>query len=88
MAKDCKYLGDADGVSDERWGTRAVSAYFRVGGEYQDQPSTPDAYEYEGRHYVVLANSAGILAMYRVKNDGTLRRLRRFPACIVKAVEG
>jgi len=31
------------------------------------------------RNYVVLKNGNGILAIYRVRNDGMLKRLKRWP---------
>jgi hypothetical protein len=58
---------------------RALAAYFRTGG--RDQPATglSDEYEVNGREYVRLANVQGILAVYRVKPEGFLRRLKRWP---------
>jgi hypothetical protein len=32
--------------------------------------------------YVVLENVNGVLAVYRVRNDGMLRRMRRWPKAI------
>ena len=63
---------------------RAIAAYFRTGtkeGWRCDQPSAADSgtVELNNRHYVVLANSRGILAVYRIKPDGLLRRLKRWP---------
>jgi hypothetical protein len=58
---------------------RAMSAWFRSGGI--DQPAnTSGVVEHEGKPYVVLKNVNGTLAIYRVRNDGTLKRLRRWPA--------
>lgn len=34
---------------------------------------------YAGRSYVVLDNANGILAVYRIRDDGVLKRLRRWP---------
>jgi hypothetical protein len=33
----------------------------------------------DGRHYVVLRNVRGTLAVYRVRNDQMLKRLKRWP---------
>ena len=67
-----KYLGQGE------YYNRALAAYFRSGGI--DRPSSDSGeYELNGRHYVVLRNIKGTLAVYRVKNDGYLRRLRRWP---------
>jgi hypothetical protein len=35
--------------------------------------------EYDGKLYVLLTNVRGTLAVYRVRNDGMLKRLRRPP---------
>ncbi len=58
---------------------RALRAYFMMGN--QDQPSNTSGVEQatNGKAYVVLRNIRGILAVYRLRNDGILRRLRRWP---------
>jgi hypothetical protein len=57
---------------------RAMAAYFRSGGV--DQPAGGGYVEdYDGKLYVVLNNIRGTLAVYRVRNDGMLKRLRRPP---------
>lgn len=67
MTFDCRNLLD-----------RALMAYFRSGGI--DQPSNEsDLIEVDGRVYVRLVNCHGILAAYRMKRDGTLRRLNGWP---------
>ncbi|MHB1740536.1 MAG: hypothetical protein ACYCXA_13890 [Actinomycetes bacterium] len=60
---------------------RAMAAYFRTGqGSTLDQPAHGgDVVEHEGRLYVVLSNVRGTLAVYRVRNDGMLRAMRRPP---------
>jgi hypothetical protein len=68
---------DEDGLTE-----RALAAYFRSGGT--DQPSTDcgdsGVIDLDGRLYVVLSNIInGILAVYRVRPDGTLRRMKRWP---------
>jgi hypothetical protein len=58
---------------------RAFAAYFRSGGI--DQPANSSGVvEHNGKAYVVLENVNGILAVYRVRNDGMLKRLRRWPS--------
>lgn len=58
---------------------RAFAAYFRTGGT--DQPTKGSGeIEHDGKRYVVLRNRSGLLAVYRVRNDGMLRRMRRWPA--------
>jgi len=36
--------------------------------------------KHNGLEYVVLRNINGVLAVYRVHNDGQLRRMKRWPA--------
>ena len=60
---------------------RAFAAWFRTGG--MDQPANTSGVEaHEGHQYVVLRNVRGTLAVYRVKNDGMLRRMRRWPSAL------
>lgn len=83
MSSDCRMLGE-DKVN---YGPRALAAYFKT-EHMTDQPGSCDLWEYQGKKYVVLAGGrgdAGFVAMYRIKGDGILRRLKRFPACIVEA---
>lgn len=58
---------------------RSMAAYFRS-GEGQP-PSTSDSglMVHNGHQYMVLRNSSGTLAVYRVRNDGMLKRLKRWP---------
>ena len=57
---------------------RALAAYFRGGGV---EPPVNGALpiEFEHKLYLVLAGSDAILAVYRVRNDLQLKRLRRIP---------
>jgi hypothetical protein len=78
---DYKYLaiaGDNDPIID-----RAFAAYFRTAarkGIRADQPAGDSHLcELDGRQYVVLHNIRGILAVYRVRNDGILKGLKRWP---------
>ena len=62
---------------------RALAAYFRsaakLGGS-PNQPSPPTIATVDGKQYVVLSNTKGILAVYRVRTDGVLKGLVRWPA--------
>jgi hypothetical protein len=61
---------------------RAVASYFRTSrSPSPDQPSQDASYviEHGGRLYVVLQNRSGILAVFRVRTDGVLKGLRRWP---------
>jgi hypothetical protein len=67
-------------MDDEALVRRAFAAWFRSGGE--DQPSnTSRVRTVKGKHYVVLTGGHGVgpLAVYRVRPDGILKRLRRWP---------
>lgn len=60
---------------------RAYAAYFRAGGT--EQPAnTSGVVEHEDKLYVVLHNVRGTLAVYRVRNDGALKRMRRWPSAV------
>lgn len=63
---------------------RACAAYFKTEGHDAAQPSEIDSGEIEhgGKRYVALRNRDGILAVYRVRNDGMLKRLRRWPSAL------
>lgn len=57
---------------------RAFAAWFRSGGT--DQPAnSSNLVELDGLGYVVLRSVRGPLAVYRVRNDGMLKRLKRWP---------
>jgi hypothetical protein len=63
---------------------RAYSAYFKTAnreGYSADQPSESGSglEEVGDKSYIVLRNGNGILAVYRVRHDGMLKRLRRWP---------
>lgn len=58
---------------------RAMAAYFRAGNTEQPGESSSEVRDIEGRHYVVLRNVNGVLAVYRLTNQGKLRVLRRWP---------
>lgn len=60
---------------------RGIAAYFK----YTHAPEIADPVaasastveKREGRTYIVLRNSARVLAVYRLKPDGLLKKLRR-----------
>lgn len=62
--------------------SRALAAYSRAfnGIGSLMQPRRPQSVEVAGRQYIVLDNVRGVLAVYRVRNDGRLKRLKRWPA--------
>jgi hypothetical protein len=71
--------------TDDRLVSRAFAAYFRAGGI--DQPANYSGVViHDGKRYVILVNANTILAVYRVRNDGMLKRLRRWPAALRELV--
>lgn len=69
------------------WDDRALRAYFRAGskqGIALAQPARPDTYldDQSGRRYVVVYNQRGLLSVFRVTTDDTLKRLKRYPAAL------
>lgn len=60
---------------------RAFSAYFRATQDgLHVQPSDVSGVQtVADKSYVVLRNVNGILSVYRVRNDGMLKRLKRWP---------
>lgn len=60
---------------------RALAAYFRHTAAPIDQPCSGGVkiHEVQGQRYVTVQNSYRLLACYRVRNDGRLKRLSRVP---------
>lgn len=73
----------AEAADGDPFVKRAMAAYWRSAKREGAQYSIPanDSYlaEVDGRSYVVLQNVNGVLAVYRVRNDGFLKELRRWP---------
>lgn len=63
---------------------RAIRAYYiatKKEGGAVDQPANDSGiFKKVGKRYVVLRNVRGVLAVYRIRNDGLLKRLKRWPA--------
>lgn len=72
------------GMDDQALTRRAFAAYFRTGGETVMQPSdrASGVVFHNDKTYVALRNGTDTLAIYRVRNDGMLKRLRRWPAAL------
>lgn len=74
-------------IRDTDLENRALAAYFRSAKKLSpalvDQPSMPEVWRNEeGKTYVLLpgGRGPGPCAVYRVRNDGMLKRLKRWPA--------
>ncbi len=69
---------------------RAFAAYYRESARegylYQQPANTSGEVIHDGLRYVVLENSNEILAVYRIKPDGLLRRLKRWPKALEAVV--
>jgi len=74
--------------ADEDLTRRAFAAYFRnpapgVPDAMPLQPSnTSGVVTHDGLTYIELHNGSGTLAVYRLLNNGRLKRLRRWPEAI------
>lgn len=69
-----------DNEEDEKLVMRAMSAYFKYGGYNQPGKSPTRVETVKKKKYVVLANGCNnILTVYRVRNDGKLKSLKRYP---------
>jgi hypothetical protein len=71
-------------TDDDDLRSRAYAAYFRSGAVTIPAAAGSGVEEWQDKLYVVLRNVDGVLAVYRVRTSGALKRLRRWP----KAVEG
>jgi hypothetical protein len=62
---------------------RAFVAYLQTDGTAAEQPTSKSSVETIGNlRYVVLRNERRLLAVYRVRNSGLLRRMRRWPLAL------
>ncbi len=66
---------------------RAIQAFYiarRQEGVIAEQPNINDSglERHYGKRYVVLRNSKGTLAVYRVRHGGSLKSLKRWPSIL------
>lgn len=65
---------------------RAFAAWFRSGSNIQPGDGVSGVEEHGGKEYVVLRNGVdNVLAVYRVRNNGVLKGLKRWPKSIEAA---
>jgi hypothetical protein len=57
---------------------RALAAYYASGGE--DLPTSAKTQTLHGLDYAVIRRGSKVLACYRVRRDGKLKRMIRMPA--------
>lgn len=73
-------------ATDEDLTRRARVAYYQAGGV--THPKTIHVREFDGLRYVVVATNDTVLAVYRVRADEFLRRLRRPPRPLRVVTDG
>jgi hypothetical protein len=62
---------------------RALTAYYRSNPATRVTPATSGPETHGGLRYVVLRHGTTLLAVYRLRNDGVLKRVkRRWPATV------
>ena len=63
---------------EQEYVRRAIADWFRSDGV--EMPSNSSSVqEYRDRYYVELHNENGTLAVYRIRTDGILKALKRWP---------
>jgi hypothetical protein len=72
-------------LEDEEYIRRAIAAWLRGGSGRPMPANTSSVEEYNGKFYVELHNFNGTLAVYRIRNDGVLKRLKRWPKEVAPA---
>lgn len=72
--------------SDRDIERRAYAAWFRGGGAEPPDPAESGLVDHDGHRYVVLRAAGRVLVVYRVTNQGPLRRLRRPPKALLGEV--
>jgi hypothetical protein len=68
-------------ATGEELTTRALAAWFKSGTDEQPYNSS-GVRTVRGKDYVVLRYERGVLAVYRVRTDGKLKGLKRWPAAL------
>lgn len=60
--------------------SRAISAYYRWGFDPNNNPiDTTSLITIKNKDYVICKKDSELMAVYRVRNDGKLKRLKRLP---------
>lgn len=82
--KNCKFIGEADEVTDEKLGTMAIEKFNSQNENTTPvQPSAPELYKVDGEEFVVLHNVQGLLTVYLVV-DGELNTVDEFPPALIE----
>jgi hypothetical protein len=64
---------------------RALATYLRLRRE--GMPDRPLLLMYRGKRYAALVNGSRTLAVYRIRNDGMLKHMRRVPLPVAAYAE-
>ena len=78
------------GGEEEDYVRRAIAAFLRNAGPNELVPmpaNTSSVQEHKGKFYVELHNVNGTLAVYRIRNDGVLKRMKRWPLEVENTLE-
>ena len=65
--------------TDDELVNRVLAAYYRIGHGRQQVVTNTRVCALAHKRYVVLSDITGPLAVYRIRGDGILRRLQRWP---------
>jgi hypothetical protein len=66
---------------------RSLLAFLKTNKDAAEAP-TSVFIEYASKEYVALVTRAGIAAIYRIRNDLQLKRMRRIPEPVAYRAEG
>jgi hypothetical protein len=69
-------------IDDSTVMARAMRSHFRTPGAQQPSAQDNRVESVEKRRYIALRNCNGLLSVYRLRIDGTLRQLKRRPDAI------
>jgi len=65
-------------IDEDEMLKRAITAYRKTGAN-QQPANTSGVCQHGRKYYVVLKNVRGPLAVYQIKDDGSLKRLESWP---------
>lgn len=71
------FMYNTDEMTLDQTSKRAMAAYYASGGG--DLPTSVKVQVLNGLDYAVLRRGSKVLACYRVRNDGKLKRMIRLP---------
>ena len=75
--------GELRSEEDDQLLRRAVAAYLHDGGGPAPIPKRSSVRELDGKRYVIVRDSVNVYAVYRVRANGALKRLKRYPKALV-----